>query len=174
MIEIVGFWREKYNWREEEARINKLPQFKTSIEVDGFGTLNIHFVHSKSSETNAIPLLFLHGWPGSFLEVEKILPELNKAGFDVVAPSLPGFGFSSYTDKAGFKHEHHAQVMHNLMQRLGYQDYVVQGGDWGSFIARWIAILYPDQVKAMHVNAVRFPFSYGRHLPKTQSLTTSM
>ncbi|KAL9124195.1 MAG: hypothetical protein Q9217_006449 [Psora testacea] len=155
--ETVDFWRNKYNWREEEAHINRLPQFKTPIDIDSFGTLDIHFVHSKSPEANAIPLLFLHGWPGSFLEVEKILPELNKAGFDVVAPSLPGYGFSSYTDKAGFKHEHHAKVVHRLMQRLGYQAYVVQGGDWGSYIARCTAILFPDEVKALHVNMVVMP-----------------
>ncbi|KAL9103888.1 MAG: hypothetical protein Q9163_001125 [Psora crenata] len=157
MDETVKFWRTKYSWREEEARMNEMPQFKTPIDVVGFGTLDIHFVHSKTSEANAIPLLFLHGWPGSFLEVEKILPGLNKAGFDVVAPSLPGYGFSSYTSKAGFKHEHHAETMHKLMQRLGYQEYVVQGGDWGSFIARCIAILYPDNVKAMHVNMFGMP-----------------
>ena len=153
--ETVDFWRRKYNWREEEARINELPQFTTRLDVEGFEALDIHFVHSKSSEDNAIPLLFVHGWPGSVLEVAKILPDLNKAGFDVVAPSLPGYGFSSYTDKPGFKVEQHAETMHKLMQRLGYQEYVVQGGDWGGFIVRCIAILYPDNAKAMHVNMVR-------------------
>jgi pimeloyl-ACP methyl ester carboxylesterase len=104
---------------------------------------------------NAIPILFLHGWPGNWTESYKIIPKLNEAGFDVVAPSLPGFGFSSYTNKPGFKHEQHAEVMHKLMtQRLGYESYVVQGGDWGSFIARTIAIKYPEQVKACHLNMV--------------------
>ena len=153
--DIVKFWREKYDWRAEEARLNEAPQFKTSIDAGSFGVLDIHFVHSKSSESNTIPLLFLHGWPGSFAEIYKAMPELNKAGFTVVAPSLPGYGFSSYPDKAGFKHIHHAEVMHKLMQRLGYNQYVVQGGDWGAFIVRCLAIMYPDSVKAVHQNMVR-------------------
>lgn len=161
MSDTVDFWRNKYNWREEEARINELSQFKTPIEVDGFGTLDIHFVHSKSSGPDAVPLLFLHGWPGSFLEVEKILPGLNKAGYTVVAPSLPGYGFSSYTDKAGFKHVQHAEVMHKLMVRLGYEKHVVQGGDWGALIVRCIALKYPESVKALHVNMVFRPSITG-------------
>jgi pimeloyl-ACP methyl ester carboxylesterase len=154
MIETVKFWREQYDWRAEEARLNVMPQFKTSIDVNGFGTLNIHFVHAVSSKPNAVPLLFLHGWPGSFAEVEKILPSLTEARYNVVSPSLPGYGFSSYTDKAGFKHEQHAEVMNKLMMKLGYNKYVVQGGDWGSFIAGRMARMYPKNVKALHANMV--------------------
>ena len=154
MSDTIDFWRNKYSWREEEAKLNKLPQFTTPIDVDRFETLNIHFVHSKSSKLDSIPLLFLHGWPGSFIEVSKILPQLNEAGFDVVAPSPPGFGFSTYTDMPGFTNEQHAETMHKLMQKLGYSDYVIQGGDWGSWIVRCMAILYPENVKAMHVNMV--------------------
>lgn len=155
----VQFWRESYDWRTEEARLNEMPQFKTSIDVDGFGALDIHFVHSTSSVSSAIPLLFLHGWPGSFFEIRKALPELNKAGFHVVAPSLPGYGFSSYPDKAGFKHIHHAEVMQKLMLKLGYNHYVVQGGDWGAFIIRCLALMYPDNVEAVHTNMVSTPSS---------------
>ena len=154
MHDMLEFWRTKYDWTSEEARLNKMPQFMTPIEVDGFGTLNIHFVHSKSPNANAVPLLFVHGWPGSFAEVEKILPKLNEAGYHVVAPSLPGFGFSSYTDKKSFKHTQHAEVMHKLMLRLGYDKYAVQGGDWGSFMVRSMAVTYPEHVKAMHCNMV--------------------
>ena len=152
MANTLEYWRTRYNWREEEAQINQLPQFKTPIDVDGFGTLDLHFVHSRSSSPNAIPLIFLHGWPGSFVEVSKILPKLNEAGYDVVAPSLPGYGFSSYPDKAGFKLDQHAETFHKLMSLLRYDKYVVQGGDWGSFIARVMAIKYPDKVQAMHIN----------------------
>ena len=152
MINTVEYWRTKYNWREEETKINKLPQFQTSIDVDGFGSLRIHFVHSKSSKPNAIPLLFIHGWPGSFIEVSKILPKLSEAGYDVVAPSLPGYGFSSYPDKAGFNHDKHSEFLNKLMQKLGYKKYVVQGGDWGSHIARNLTIHQPEAVRAMHVN----------------------
>ena len=159
--ETVEFWRTSYDWRKEEERLNEMPQFKTPIDVDGFGTLDIHFVHSTSPVEDAIPLLFLHGWPGSFYEIQKSLRELNKAGFHVVAPSLPGFGFSSYPDKAGFKHVQHAEVMHKVMAKLGYQHYVVQGGDWGAFIARCLAIMYPESVRAVHINMVRFISSLG-------------
>ncbi|KAI9842728.1 MAG: hypothetical protein M1830_007753, partial [Pleopsidium flavum] len=106
----VQFWLKTYDWRAEEARLNELPRFETPFEVDdGFGTLDIHFVHSTSSVADATQLLFLHGWPGSFMEIIKGLPLLNKAGFHVVAPSLPGYGFSSYTDKAGFDIRQHAE-----------------------------------------------------------------
>ena len=81
-----------------------------------------------------IPLLFLHGWPGSFIEIRKMLRTLVDAGFHVVAPSLPGYGFSSYTTKPGFKFFHHADVMQKLMVRLGYDKFAVQGGDWGQVV----------------------------------------
>lgn len=152
--EIVKFWRESYDWRKEEARLNEMPQFRTSITVVDFGALDIHFVHSTSPLKDAIPLLFLHGWPGSFSEIQKALPRLHKAGFHVVAPSLPGYGFSSYPDKQGFKHVHHAEAMHKVMSKLGYNEYVVQGGDWGAFITRCLAIMYPESVKAIHMNMV--------------------
>lgn len=159
MQEILDFWRTEYDWRAEEARLNAMPQFMTDINVEGFGEIQLHFVHSRSRREDAIPVLFLHGWPGSFAEVTKILPILNQAGFHVVAPSLPGYGFSSYPEKPGFKHQHHAMAFHSLMQKLEYQDYVVQGGDWGSDIVRIIGLLYPENVKAVHQNMVSHTLS---------------
>ena len=150
----IAFWRQHYDWKKEESRLNNMPQFITPIEVEGFGTPDIHFMHSRSTAANATPLLFVHGWPGSFSEVQKMLPELNKAGFHVVAPSLAGYGFSSYTDRKGFKHPQHAEVLHKVMQRLGYDKYVAQGGNWGSLMVRSIALQYPEHVKAIHVNMV--------------------
>ena len=152
----LHFWRTKYNWREEEARLNKLPQFLTPIEVEGYGSLDIHFVHSKTTKPDGIPLLFIHGWPGNFAEVEKILPDLNEAGFDVIAPSIPGYGFSTYTEKKDFRLENISETFHKLVQKLGYSNYVVQGGDWGHWIARYMAIMYAQNVKALHLNMVRF------------------
>lgn len=151
----IDYWRNEYDWRAEEAEINKLPQFTTQIEApEGFGTLNIHFVHSKSSQKNAVPLLFVHGWPGSFIEITKGLKSLNDAGFDVVAPSLPGYGFSSYPRKKGWKIRHHADMFQRLMDRLGYDKFVIQGGDWGSHICRALAVNHEDHVLAMHLNMV--------------------
>lgn len=153
---LVKFWLEEYDWRAEEALINeKLPQFMTKIEVDdGFGTLDVHFVHSKSKKDRSTPLLFVHGWPGSFIEITKGLDRLNEAGFDVVAPSLPGYGFSSYSRKEGFDIRKHAEVLAKLMTRLDYQYFVVQGGDWGSHITRAMGLLYPERIRAIHLNMV--------------------
>lgn len=158
----IDFWRKSYNWRHEEALLNELPQYKIPIDVEGFGTLEIHFVHSKSSANKSIPLLFLHGWPGSFSEVRKVLPYLNESGFHVVAPSHAGFGFSSCAEKAGFKLEQDVELMHNLMLKLGYHKYVVQGGDWGAHITRKMAIRYPEAIQAVHVNLVGISLSKAR------------
>ncbi|KAI1469322.1 epoxide hydrolase 1 [Daldinia caldariorum] len=153
-------WRDTFDWRAAEAKLNDaLPQFTTKIAVDGHeDDLKVHFVHAKSERKDAIPLLFCHGWPGSFLEVIKILPLLTaKAGedepaFHVVAPSLPNFGFSQGTSKPGFGILQHAEVCHKLMLRLGYGRYATQGGDWGSPITRAMGALYPDHVVASHLN----------------------
>ena len=152
--DVVNFWRKSYSWKEEEARLNKLPQYTCNIHVEGFGELEMHFVHQISSAPNAVPLLFVHGWPGSFAEVTKLLPILDKAGFHVVAPSLPGYGFSTCPDQAGFTNERDAEAVHKVMVELGYQRYVVQGGDWGSDIARNVGRFFSQHVKAVHINHI--------------------
>ncbi|KAF2119109.1 Alpha/Beta hydrolase protein [Lophiotrema nucula] len=160
---LVEHWRTKYDFRRHEAEINKLPNFETTIEVDGFHPIDVHFVHQKSSNPNAIPLIFVHGWPGHFLEAKKILPllaESEKNGgpaFHVVAPSLPNFGFSGAVKKKGFGMKQYAETCHRLMLKLGYEEYVSQGGDWGTFITRAMAMLYPDSLKATHINMVACP-----------------
>lgn len=151
---VVDYWRESYDWRAEETRINAVfPQYLTTVEVEGYGEFTMHFVHSKA-KSGSIPLLFIHGWPGSFLEVEKGMRLLNDAGYDVVAPSLPGFGFSSFTEKPGFDIQKAAEALHNLMKKIGYDKFVVQGGDWGAHITRTIDLLYPDSIIASHQNMV--------------------
>ncbi|KAK7685799.1 hypothetical protein QCA50_011145 [Cerrena zonata] len=152
-------WGSGFDWRAQEAKLNEeLPQFTRDIDVDGFGTLNIHYVHKKSDVIGAIPLLFSHGWPGNFLEVKKILPLLTSTtpgqpSFHVVALSLPGFGFSEAPKKQGFKLAQYAEVAHKLMLSLGYNEYVLQGGDWGYFITKTIATLYGNtHAKAWHTN----------------------
>ncbi|XWW98922.1 hypothetical protein V2A60_006926 [Cordyceps javanica] len=156
---LVKRWGDGFDWRKQEATLNELPQFTTPIEVDGFGPLSIHFLHQRSNNANSIPLLFVHGWPGSFLEVVKILPLLtnsqNKQSFHIVAPSLPNFGFSDAVKSAGFSATKYAETVHKLMLKLGYTEYVTQGGDWGFMITRLVGIKYPDHCLASHVNFVR-------------------
>ncbi|KAG6875151.1 hypothetical protein C0992_004970 [Termitomyces sp. T32_za158] len=156
---LVHHWKNGFDWRKQEAALNaELPQFTRDIDVEGYGTLNIHYVHKKSEVTGAIPLLFVHGWPGSFIEVRKLLPLLIEASpdhpsFHVVAISLPGYGFSSAPSKKGFEITQYAEVAHKLMLVLGYDEYVTQGGDWGYMITRKISELYgPKYSKAWHTN----------------------
>ena len=105
---LTEVWKNGFDWRKAEAKLNVLPHYTTDIDVEGFGTLNIHFLHSKSAIKNAIPLLFVHGWPGGFWEANKILPLLTTGrdgsvpSFDVVVPSLPGYGFSDGCKTRGF------------------------------------------------------------------------
>ncbi|THH30136.1 hypothetical protein EUX98_g4065 [Antrodiella citrinella] len=122
---LVEHWKNGFDWRASEAAINKVPQFTRDIEVDGFGTLNVHYAHQKSESESAIPLLFIHGWPGHFMEGAKIMHLLtavkpNEPSFHFVAISLPAFGFSEAPKKKGFSIQHHAEVSHKLMLALGY------------------------------------------------------
>ncbi|OLL22238.1 putative epoxide hydrolase [Neolecta irregularis DAH-3] len=152
------YWLEKFNWRKIEKRINQYPQFLQSVQVKDHGELDIHFLHKRSSRDDAIPLIFLHGWPGNFWEVEKILDGLtgptdtSHQAFHVVSASLPGFGFSSHPSKAGFGIPQMADAMNQLMLSIGYVEYVAQGGDIGSFVARRLAYHYPMHCKAIHLN----------------------
>ncbi|KIJ64436.1 hypothetical protein HYDPIDRAFT_132296 [Hydnomerulius pinastri MD-312] len=172
-------WKNGYDWRRYETELNnELPMFTRDIEVNGCGSLNIHYVHKKSEVHNAVPLLFVHGWPGSFYEVRKLLPLLTAESpehpsFHVVALSLPGFGFSEAPKKQGFSSAQYAEVGNKLMLALGYDGYVTQGGDWGFTITREMATLYgPKHDKAWHTNfpiapvpsASRNLFSYFTYL----------
>ncbi|KAF4617693.1 hypothetical protein D9613_005925 [Agrocybe pediades] len=159
MRRLVARWKDGYDWRRHEAALNEdLPQFTRDIEVDGHGALNVHYVHKKSEVDGAIPLLFVHGWPGSFIEVRKVLPLLvqgpaNHPAFHVVAVGLPGYGFSEAPKKKGFSIDQFAEVGHKLMLALGYNEYVTQGGDWGYMITCHIAALYGQKhAKAWHTN----------------------
>ncbi|EKM83184.1 hypothetical protein AGABI1DRAFT_69424 [Agaricus bisporus var. burnettii JB137-S8] len=180
---LVAYWKDQFNWRDHETQLNEdLPQFTRDIEVEGFGTLNIHYVHRKSSVSTAIPLLFMHGWPGSFIEVRKILPLLiadspEHPSFHVVAPSLPGYGFSEAPKKRGFALDQIAEVGHKLMLALGYDEYVTQGGDWGAFIGGRIASKYGGKNnKAWHSNLplATAPRFSNRPLVWLQSYFTSL
>ncbi|TGO51301.1 hypothetical protein BOTNAR_0361g00010 [Botryotinia narcissicola] len=151
---------EQWDWRVAEENLNKKlegAQFTTGVEVDGFGELDVHFLWQKSEVKGAVPLLFVHGWPGSFLEAVQLLPLLQQPGgpaFHIVAPSLPNYGFSEGVKKRGFAVAQYAETCHKLMLQLGYDEYVTQGGDWGMFITRAIGKLYPKHCKASHINMV--------------------
>lgn len=129
MRDLVKDWQTTFDWRKSEAELNKMPQFTTKIEAEPkFGELDIHFVYQKSKVEGAIPLLFVHGWPGSFIEVKNILNLLTQGAegqptFHVVAPSLPGYGFSEAPKLKGFGLKQYATTFHKLMLKLGYNEY---------------------------------------------------
>ncbi|KAJ8068330.1 hypothetical protein OCU04_003892 [Sclerotinia nivalis] len=159
MKRLTKAW-EEWDWRVAEENLNKTlkdAQFTTGVDVDGFGELDVHFVWQKSEVKEAVPLLFVHGWPGSFMEVLHLLPLLQQPdgpAFHIVAPSLPNFGFSEGVKKRGFSLAQYAETCHKLMLQLGYDEYVTQGGDWGSLITRSIGKFYPQHCKAIHINMV--------------------
>jgi pimeloyl-ACP methyl ester carboxylesterase len=151
-----------YDWRANEAAINRLPQFST--EIDG---QNIHFIHVKSAEANATPLLLIHGWPGSIVEFLDVIGPLTdpvahggkaEDAFDVVVPSLPGFGFSGPTREAGWNNIRIGKAFLELMSRLGYERFGVQGGDAGAIIGPEIGRLAPERVVGIHLNAATMGF----------------
>ena len=153
---LVRYWGTDYDWRKVEARLNALPQFIT--EIDG---LHIHFIHVRSRHPNALPVIVTHGWPGSVIEQLKIIGPLTdptahggraEDAFDVVIPSLPGYGFSGKPTAVGWDPEHIARAWAELMRRLGYGRYVAQGGDWGSPISMTMAHQAPAGLQGVHVN----------------------
>ncbi|KAI9930897.1 hypothetical protein MW887_010548 [Aspergillus wentii] len=158
---LTAFWRHGFDWRKKERQLNEqLAQFTVPVSVSGFGQLDIHFVHHRSQSPRAIPLLFIHGWPGSFLEASKLIPFLTtgdekQPAFDVVVPSLPNFGFSQGVKKRGFGLAQYAEAMHAVMTSLA-----IQAGDWGSMIARVMGQFYPQHIKAVHLNFVPVPPPY--------------
>ncbi|KAJ1302762.1 hypothetical protein OPQ81_003071 [Rhizoctonia solani] len=156
----IAYWRTQYDWRAVEGRINRtLPQFTTYVESTKHGQQEVHFVHKRSSNPNAIPLIFVHGWPGSFLEVSKIIDELTNPkdpkhpSFHVVAPSLPGYVFSQRASTPGMNVVGTAYLFDKLMAKLGYKYYVAQGGDWGSVVVRSLAVHHQGTCLATHSNA---------------------
>ena len=160
--ELAEYWRTAYDWRQHEARLNQLPQFTTTI--DG---ANLHFLHVRSPEPEATPLLLIHGWPGSVVEFLELIGPLTDPrahggdpadAFHLVVPSIPGHGFSGPLAEPGWNHGRMAGAYVELMARLGYDRYGVQGGDIGAFEAPLVGRLAPDRVIGVHVNAlVTFP-----------------
>jgi pimeloyl-ACP methyl ester carboxylesterase len=154
--ELVRYWGSGYDWRKCEARLNALPQFTTSI--DG---LDIHFIHVRSRHKNALPVIVTHGWPGSIIEQLKIIGPLTdptahggraEDAFDVVIPSVPGYGFSGKPTSTGWDPERIARAWAELMKRLGYTRYVAQGGDWGTPISSAMARQSAPGLLGIHIN----------------------
>jgi pimeloyl-ACP methyl ester carboxylesterase len=153
---LARYWATEYDWRKIEARINALPQFIT--EIDG---LDIHFIHVRSKHENALPLIVTHGWPGSITEQMKIIDPLTNPtahggkasdAFDVVIPSLPGYGFSGKPTATGWDPAHIARAWTVLMKRLGYTKFVAQGGDWGAIITELMGMQAPPELLGIHTN----------------------
>uniref|UniRef100_UPI00358EFE3C epoxide hydrolase 1 n=1 Tax=Myxine glutinosa TaxID=7769 RepID=UPI00358EFE3C len=157
---VLHYWRHEYDWKKQVEELNKYPHFKTRIEG-----LDVHFVHVKpaqpTSQCHIRPLLMLHGWPGSFFEFYKILPLLTTPrqvrdnrmeAFEVICPSIPGYGFSDAPQKRGFNTANAARVFYKLMTRLGHNKFYVQGGDWGSAIGQNMAQMVPGHLYGLHLN----------------------
>jgi microsomal epoxide hydrolase len=159
--ELCDYWRHRFDWRAAERRINAFPQFRTTID-----DVDLHFLHVRSPEPDATPLLMSHGWPGSIVEFLSVLGPLTdpvahggraEDAFHVVAPSLPGYGFSAPPAVPGWGPRRIAAAFAELMARLGYHRYGLQGGDWGCIISPHVALLDPGHAFAMHLNGVIVP-----------------
>ena len=155
MKEIHDYWLNDYDWRKHEKEINKFPQFLSTINE-----LDVHFIHFKSPHKNAKPLIITHGWPGSVVEFFKVIEQLadpkidgsnSEIAFDVITPSLPGFGFSGKPTKPGFGVEKIADTFSKLMQTLGYENYFAQGGDWGAAVTTALGT-QDSNCEAIHLN----------------------
>jgi len=146
--DLVAYWRDTYDWRAAEARLNEWPQFTTTI--DG---ARVHFAHLRSSAPDAIPLILTHGWPGSIIEFSEVAGPLLES-FHLVIPSIPGFGLSGPTRDRGWEHQRIARAWAVLMTELGYDRYGVQGGDWGAAISRELGRIHPERVIGVHLNLI--------------------
>jgi pimeloyl-ACP methyl ester carboxylesterase len=156
MEKLIQYWRTDYNWRNIETQLNALPQFITQID-----DLDIHFIHVRSKQANALPMIVTHGWPGSIIEQLKIIGPLTNPtahgastsdAFDIVIPSIPGYGFSGKPKTTGWDPVRIARAWVVLMKRLGYTRFVAQGGDWGNAITEQMALLSPPELLGIHTN----------------------
>ncbi len=159
---LAGHWRDSYDWRKHETQLNELPQFTTTIDGQ-----NIHFIHVRSPENDAMPLILSHGWPGSFIEFLDVIGPLTDPrahggdpadAFHVVIPSIPGYGFSGPITEAGWGPKRVAKAFAELMRRLGYGRYGAQGGDYGAFVTADLGRVDTEHVAGIHLNAATFGF----------------
>jgi pimeloyl-ACP methyl ester carboxylesterase len=162
---LADYWLNTFDWRSQEQRLNQLPQF--ILDIDG---LDVHFIHQKGVGPAPLPLILTHGWPGSFCEMEHILPLLVDPGahggdpadaFDVVVPSLPGFGFSARPAHPGMGSKSIAALWRELMREIGYERFAAQGGDIGAGVSMWLARLFPETILGAHLNYIPGSFRPG-------------
>jgi epoxide hydrolase len=154
--ELCGYWAKGYDWRRCEAELNGWPQWRTPLDGGGADSVEVHLLHARSRHPGALPLLLTHGWPGSVVEFLDVLAELTdppdpRDAFHVVAPSLPGFGFSGKPVAAGWGVERIAAAWAQLMDRLGYDRYGAQGGDWGSMVTAALGAEHPEHLAGIHL-----------------------
>lgn len=152
MQELTQYWQHTFDWRKVEDEINQFPNF--IAEIDGY---KIHFLHIKGKAEKSIPLIITHGWPGSFLEMTKLIGLLISDAdfsFDLVIPSVIGFGFSDKPNEPGCNSAFIAELWHKLMIQLGYHQYGAQGGDIGSGISSWLSLKYPEHITGLHLNYI--------------------
>ncbi|MET4137916.1 epoxide hydrolase family protein [Pedobacter sp. UYP1] len=167
MKELIAYWRDTFDWRKVENEINTYPNF--IADIDGH---QVHFMHIKGKGKQSVPLIITHGWPGSFLEMMKLIPLLTENpdnSFDLVIPSIPGFGFSSKAVHPGCNSEFVADLWHQLMTGLGYQHYGAQGGDIGAGVSSWLSLKYPEHVIGLHLNYISG--SYKAYLREGEQLS---
>lgn len=168
--ELTDYWQHTFDWRKVEDEINSYPNFMADIEGQ-----ELHFMHVKGKGKRSIPLIITHGWPGSFLEMMKLIPLLTEdpdCSFDLVIPSVPGFGFSGKLTQAGGNSSFVADLWHKLMLKLGYERYGAQGGDIGAGISTWLSLRYPSHVIGLHLNYI--PGSYKPYLRDGEQLSANV
>ncbi len=162
--EICDYWWESFDWKVQIEKLSAWPHYLYEA-----GGERIHFVHSRGRGSKRIPIIITHGWPGSFVEMLRVIPLLNEAGFDVVAPSLPGFGFSDRPARAGMSTWRIADIWASLMGELGYSRFAAQGGDFGASVSTILGLRHRDRVAGLHLNYI--PGSYRPSLEGGPPLT---
>ncbi len=175
--DLAAYWQDGFDWRAQEEQLNSIPQYTTQIDGQ-----TIHFQHIRSPEPHATPLLLIHGWPGSIVEFRHVTAPLSDPrahgrdpvdAFDLVIPSLPGFGFSGPVTEPGWNSRQIAAALAELMRRLGYDRYGAQGGDFGAFVAPDLGRVDPDHVVGVHVNAATMGFIPFGDIPEAEQATLS-
>jgi pimeloyl-ACP methyl ester carboxylesterase len=159
LMELTSYWRDQFSWRSQESKLNEFRHFLA--EVDG---LKLHFIHEKGRGPRPVPLILIHGWPSSFAELLKVIPLLTDPGshggdprdsFNVIVPSLPGYGYSDAPRNSGMSIWHAADLLYKLMKEvLGYHKFAASGGDWGAYAASYLGFKSPEQILAIHLSFI--------------------